>query len=255
MLGKLIDKFRADSAVRRLNANPIVQGGRFAINQYWLNNHEVIKDFTKEFVQGRAEAMIQKVIEIAASPDPRMANREALAAWTSEYGMFEVLVMEPPPTPDGTGLRGIYGVNGQLKSRLVELAVKNDTIRQFMHGFDEIKTWDDVWNPILGRYRVCYAWAHVHHLLRAQTNDFNKARDWFRPFLAGMCGWWQHNFDESLGLQSGLSDNKVEAGLMSLTLSLWHQAVMNGGQYPDLEWIKMIEDIGGASKDMKPAYK
>jgi len=243
MLGKLVGAIRTAIGVRQLNKLPGFRIGCVAIDKYWTSNHEVVKDFSKNMVHDRALHMYKMVANIVASPDPRMANRQQFVDWVAEYARYQVLIIEPPPAIDAIGLRGIYGITGLLRSRLVEIAQKNDTIREFMHGFPPIQTWDDVWNPILMRYRICYATSQVLHTLRVDLDDFNKPRDWFRPFFAAMCAFSQHTFDDCLGLPSQLDPDPVTAGIKSLALSGFYQAVMSGARYPDLQWIKNNEDI------------
>jgi hypothetical protein len=43
-----------------------------------------------------------------------MANREMLVSTVVEMAHFQVLVMEPPPIEDPTGLRGQLGITGVL---------------------------------------------------------------------------------------------------------------------------------------------
>jgi hypothetical protein len=243
MLGKLVGAIRTTIGVRQLNKLPGFQVGCAAIDKYWTSNHEAIKDFSKDIVQERALHMYNMVATIVASPDPRMANRQQFVDWVAEYARYQVLIIEPAPSPDATGLRGIYGITGELRSRLIEIAQKNKNIREFMRGFPPIETWGDVWNPILMRYRICYAASQVLHTVRVDLDDFNKPRDWFRPFFAAMCAFWQHTFDESLGIKSQLDPDPSAADIKSLALSGFYQAVMSGARYPDLQWVENNKDI------------
>jgi hypothetical protein len=256
VFGKIIDKFREQSTVRQLLKNPIIQGGQLAVAQYWTNSHETTKDFTKPFVEDMAGKMMTRVIEVASAANPVMANREHLVAVTLECAQFQVLVMEPPPADDPTGIRGHYGVSGKLKERLVEIAEKNKAIKEFMHGFDQRTTWDDIWNPVLMRYRITYSWMHVHHLLRAHMGDFNKSRDWFHPLYFCMCGWQESLIRDSIGLPTNLGE-KFDASTKALMLSSFFNRVLEGHTYPDLQYIESIKDIqnGEWYDELKPIYR
>jgi hypothetical protein len=257
MLGKLfqaIDKYRDEREARRVMKHPTVEFGLEQIRRYWTANQELVKDFSPGFVTKEAEAMLEKVIQIALSPNPIMANREVLSDRMIGYAESQVLVLEPPPAVDGTGLRGLYGISGVLKSRLVEIAQKHKTIIEFMHQFPEVKTWDDVWNPVLFRYRINYGWAHVFSALRVELKDYNSERDWFSPYLACMCAWDEHRIRESIGMPSLLDEDPFQANMKALTLSSFLNRVMEGHKYPDLAWTNLVSE-GSYAESLKLVYQ
>jgi hypothetical protein len=245
MLGKLIEKVRTGYAIHQLNKLPGIQYGRDAISNYWTHCKPVIQDFSPKFIEEQAEKMMGQVIQVATSPDPRMANREKLSECVIEYARFQVLVMEPPPADDPTGIRGKPGVTGELKARLLELAQKDKTLREFMHGFDKAKDWDDVWNPVLMRYRIVYAWTHVHHMLRLAYDDWNQTpgKDWFKPYIEAMCAFQEYSYRETLGMPQvlGKTVSRLDANLEALMFSSFMNRVLDGVQYPDLAWNESME--------------
>ena len=188
---KLIERFVAGPAVHQISdeMKTPLDIGRTAIETCWTGHHEVIKDFSDQFIKRVAEEMIDEVAKVVTSPDPRMANRERLTSCVMELAQFQVLVIDPPPTEDPTGLRGQPGITGELKAHLLELAQKDKGLREFMYAFPTPKSVDDVWNPVLGQYRINYAWTTVYHTLRFAFDDVNHAegKDWFRPFVAAEC--------------------------------------------------------------------
>ncbi|MCX5635399.1 MAG: hypothetical protein NTW55_06155, partial [Planctomycetota bacterium] len=200
----------------------------------------------------QAEKMMKEVIEIATSINPMMANREMLTNYIIEYARLEVLIINPPPAEDETGLRGQPGITGELKAHLFELAQKDKTLREFMHAFDTPKNWNDVWNPVLLRYRVAFAQTHVFYNLRLTFKDCNLAdemqKDWFKPYLAAMCAWEEHQFRKSLGMPPSLGNDIVGAELRALKMSLFTNCVMNRARYPDIEWRNMIQGIEHGDK-------
>jgi len=245
MLSKLIDNISTKIALRRLNKLPAVHYGRQAINEYWVNKHEIIKDFSSEFVRKQAGMMMGEVIKIATSEDPRMTNRKKLTDSVIEYAQYQVLVIDPPPVEDPTGLRGQPGISGELKPLLFELAQKEKSLIEFLHGVGTPKKWDDVWNPVLGRYRIAYAWTHLFNNLRASFNDVNYAadKDWYKPFVSAMCTWWEYQYREALAMPPVLDNTNGMAGLRAVMFSTFANCVMSGGRYPDLEWKKGMDDF------------
>ena len=89
----------------RLRRDPVVQAGREAIRLSWIAAPETTSGFSKDFITRIRNQMLQVVTEIAAAPDPRMANRERLVNVVLELAPFELLMLDPPPLPDVTGLR------------------------------------------------------------------------------------------------------------------------------------------------------
>jgi hypothetical protein len=232
--------------VNRLNDMAVVRTGRQAIDTFWLANREVIKDFPDKMVREEAERMMEEVIAIATSPDPRMENRKKLNNWVLEYSRFQVLVIDPPPAEDPNGLRGQPGITGELRPRLLELA-QTDILREFMHAFDTPKTWDDVWTPVLLRFRIAYAWAHLFHTLRFALDDVNRAegKDWFKPFVAVMCAWWEHHCRRALGMPPSLATSESAADQKCLIFSGFSNCVLDGARFPDLEWQERVAKIWG----------
>lgn len=247
MIGKLLNRVTTAIAVHRLEKMPLVQAGRAAIDKFWISNAEVTKDFSADFVQNQSKRLMEEIIDVATSPDPRMANQEKLAAAVIEYARFQVLVIAPPPEVDPTGFRGQYGVTGQLKAHLLDIAQKEKGLREFMHSFETPKSWDDVWDPVLMRYRVVFAWVHVFHTLRFALDDVNHAegKDWFKPFAAVMCGWWEHQYRTASGLPVTLAATPLKADMRSLMLGTFPDCVLEGVRYPDLEWNDRVRKVEG----------
>ena len=243
MLGKLFERIRTSIATHRLNEMPAVQYGRDAIDKYWTRNRGVIEDFSEQWVKSQAEKMMEEVIKVATAPDPRMANRETLTNCIIEYAQFQVLVIDPPPAEDPTGLRGQPGITGELKAHLLQLAQKDKTLQEFMHAFDTPKDWDDVWDPVLLRYRMAFGWTHVFHTLRLAFDDVNHAegKDWFKPYVAAMCAWRENEYRRSLGIPPSLDDSEVGADLRAMMMSGFMNCVMEGARYPDLEWKERMQ--------------
>lgn len=251
MLGKLIQKVIRSIGVHRLKQLPAIQDGLQAIETYWTGNREMTKDFSEEFVERQAEMMMEEVIKVATSPNPRMANREKLTNCVIEYAKFQVLVIDPPPAEDPTGLRGQPGISGELKAHLVELSQKDKTLREFMHALDTPKDWDDVWNPIVLGYRRAWAWMHVFNALRRAFDDVNRAegKDWLKPYLAAMCAWEEHQYRSCLGMPSSLNDSGIDADLRALVMGGFMNRVMEGVRYPDLEWRERMQKFERRHED------
>lgn len=240
---------------------PAIQYGRQAIDDYWTSNRELIKDFSDRFIKHHAEKMMEEVTKVATSPDPRMANKK-LASLIIEFAQFQVLVIDPPPADDPTGLRGQPGITGELKAHLFDLAQKDERLREYMHAFDTPKDWGDVWDPVLVRYQVVAAWTQVFNRLRFAFNDFNptESKDWFKPCVAAICASKEHQYRDCLGMPPSLDDSGMGAGLRALMMCGFLDCVLEGARFPDLEWrervqkIERDEEVMVAAADLMAAF-
>lgn len=107
---------------RKGRENPALEAGRLLIQKNWMENHQAIKDFPRKFVQEHAELWMDDVAKVASSSNPLVMNREALAICVLELAEVQVLVIDPPPAPDRSGLRGQPGITGELKHRVLDLS-------------------------------------------------------------------------------------------------------------------------------------
>lgn len=117
--------------------------------------------------------------------------------------------------------------------QLFEIYQVSKYLQELLHGIgDTPKDWDDVWYPVLSRYLQVRGMTHVFHGLRSVFDDVNRApgKDWFKPFLAAMCGWAEDQYREALGVP------EVLPFLKPVQLCMFAQFVERGDQYPDLEW-------------------
>ena len=112
MIGKILNSFRGKRSLARLFSSPIVQRGQKAISECWTSRHELTKDFSSQFVSDIEAEMFQEVINVATAADPRMANRERIFTYVSEFSQLQVLVIDPHPLSDQSGVRGVCGVSG-----------------------------------------------------------------------------------------------------------------------------------------------
>ena len=76
MLSKIIEKIRTRIAVRQLDQLPSIGIGRQAIAEYFTKNIDVTKNLPPEFVQREAERMMEEVIRVATSADPKKRRTE-----------------------------------------------------------------------------------------------------------------------------------------------------------------------------------
>lgn len=245
MLGKLIDSVVSGFVTRRLNELPVIRRAKAVIDTYWDGVHLISKDFSQKTIDEERAYLMDEAISITTSPDPLMANRKKLVNEVFVHAKYQVLVLEPAPAPDPTGLRGKRGITGELRAHLVEIAEKNDDLRELMHGSAPSINWDNAWNLVLMRYRVTWVRARLHNEIRFALDDVNpqEDRDWFAPLLESQCAYQEAQLRKEIGLPSALSDCPTTAMLEETKLFAFARLANEGARYPDLEFDKMIREI------------
>lgn len=243
MLGGLKKWFKQGMAYRNIDKLPAAATAAHVLRTKWLDFPEMTKDFSPEFVQSEATKILQEVMRILASDNPRMENRQALAGLVVQYARLQVLVMDPEPIEDPTGFRGQPGVTGEMKARIPELASLEPWLHEFMHGF-EVHSVGDQWNIVLLRYRQAWIWAEVLNAVRFDLDDYNRAvaKDWYQPFIAAMSAAYEHDCRKALGLQPALDNSDGMADLRAVMMSTFLNRVLEGHTYPDLVWNDSMVD-------------
>jgi hypothetical protein len=230
----------------RLSRNTHIKTVRTAIALYWTNNHEITKDSSAPFVKEHAAKMADQCIAVLQSPDPIAKCREDLGDLVYACAQYQVLVLDPPPTPDPTGLRGRLGITGELKARIHELAKQDEFLIEYFSAFPEVTSRDDEWNLILMRYRMCGAYMNVMNALRISLDDCNPddSKDWFKPFYAAMCASAEYRYRSELGLPDTLATPGGNSGdRKSDAYNMFWGTVLGGERFPDLEWRRLHRDM------------
>jgi hypothetical protein len=233
MLEQWRQKQAEKKVVKELLKNPIVQAGRDAINAYLTDYPELRKQHSKEFIDNVGRQLMARGVQVAGAANPVAANREQLVGMTFAAAQFQVLVLEPPPVPDPTGLRGRLGISGELRAHLVTLVPHILEIEDLMHGLPAEKSFANVADMCLIRYRQCHFAMTIHHALRYPLDDYNPngALDWFRPLYLTQCAAAEWQYRNKLGLPN----NDPQAWLEYSTLANF---VESDAKWPDLAWEK-----------------
>jgi hypothetical protein len=214
--------------------------GREAIRLSWINERELTGAFTGDFVADIAKQMMQIVIGIATAQDPRMANRERLVNTVLELARFEVLLLNPPPQSDATGLRGKPGITGELKQRIAELARKDKRLRDLFVSAGGVEGLppDELRSGITARYLVLRGWSGMHQIIRMAWHDVapEPLTDWYRPLVENACACEEQKARELLGIESSLGGRGRDADIEALARGTFMNFVLAGEADPVSEW-------------------
>ena len=155
------------------------------------------------------------VIDIENSQDPCAAVRFVLCDRTVWLSGYQVMVMEPEPAPDPTGLRAMGGVTGHIKARVYDLFkadpdIEKESMRRPATSYEE--AWDVV---LLMYWQAKYAMETLNtvrkHLVGAAAES---TADWHRPFLHAMCVVAEQRYRTALRLPSALPVEHPETEIL-----------------------------------------
>ncbi len=205
-------------------------------------SHEIIrtmgldKQFQPSTIERTGTDILNEVASIIAAEDRFSRMRELLTEGTLSRAKLQVLVLEPEPGPDPSGLRGMGYLSGELKERLVDIVRADDQLEQWMYRVVPELTPDNVWNAILMRYWIDAWRAEVFNAVRRQMGDCKPTGedDWYIKFLHAMCVYEEDNVRKSIGLPTLLPNN--DFGLEALKYSTLMNIVLDGAMYPDIAW-------------------
>ena len=216
-----------------------------AIDQYWSSNFELTKDFRVGFVQEVAGDIRERGLEILSSANPLMKNREALVEAAIAMTTLDVLVLDKNLSPSNPLLRQ-PAISGELKPYIFDLWKVDERLRELIEPVTktERNSWDDVWNPILFKYRICWAKLNIYNMLRAAVGDGDPSSkdDWLLTLILCLEIQAEDNARDKLNMPRLLDVDHSTAGLIGVIVaSIWHR-VMEGHDRPDVVWRQTLSD-------------
>lgn len=242
LLDKVTNYLALREATKRVQNDPIFRVA-LARSGIVFDSIPLFKQLKEETKNAWADQLLQRIAAISSAPDKIARIRIEIGDAVVLLSQCQVLVIEPAPAPDPTGLRGTQGVSGELKEHVLEIALADKDLHEKLYGSVETPTFDDAWNLVLLLYYRSYWWAEVMNAIRHELKDSNPVdgRDWYWPFLHAMCVTSEQTYRMSIGLPSACGDS---GEMVSLIYSSFLNGVVNGQTYPDLSWREHFsEDI------------
>lgn len=188
------------------------------------------------------QRLLDDVADIEKSASPSRAVRTALCDRTLWLSNYQVIVMEPEPAPDPTGLRAMGGVTGQIKARVFDLfkaapEIERESLRC------PATTYEEAWNVSLLKY--WQAKIHMETLNTVRKYIVGEAAassesDWHRPFLHASCVVAEQRYRTALGLPSALPDGKPDDEILRYQAFL--EFVLSDEENPYLAWVEHYRD-------------
>jgi hypothetical protein len=198
------------------------------------------------------------IADVLADIDTALSNPEgrelAVRMRTIEHILgcadFQVLVIEPAPADDPTGLRAVEGITGALKAHLPAIVEQDDSLRAYVESFrnrsddaEQAGEQTPLWDIVLMRYFVLHFYMSTFNCVRVQLGDYNRdrKRDWFKPALTSSCIFAEANYRKRLGLSSALP--QADADMRLLMHSTWANRAQEGHADLRSAWSESWRDV------------
>ncbi|MDH6250199.1 hypothetical protein M2129_002209 [Polynucleobacter sphagniphilus] len=245
MFGKIINYFQDASIKSRIKNDPGFQTANELVYVIWTSNKSMTQDFSKKFVSDTAQNILNLCWKILTSPNPLMANREQLCEFTNWCAWYQVLVIDPAPLPDQTGMRGHLGITGEMKGKILEIIKVNEDLQREFHKLGADVNYVTAWDYSLMRYRMFWAYSRVLSGMRYYLKDANpnSENDWYFPFFRSLCAYYENTYRDELGMPSVLDPDRELANKKAGWYLTYLNFVLSDKQYPDLEWEKFYSSF------------
>lgn len=225
--------FGARTAVEAGRENPVlhavVKRAAAIYDQIPLRDH-----IGEEMRDELSRQLFLEINGICNAAHPIAACRDRLAKMMLKFASYQVLVIPPAPEKDPSGLRGQPGITGELKSQLVQIAQKNDSLRSEMFEATDSRSFDALWAVVQRSYWQTYWFLSTFDAARVELNDVDKGHDWFNSFKHAACANQEHVYRWELGMPPAFAEDVAKTA--SFAYALFTDIVLSGGENPAAEW-------------------
>ncbi len=239
MFSRLRNFFFAKTAVEVSRDNPHLQA---AVKKAAVVYRDIpLRDFITE--QRRAElsrVLYLEIFGVCNSLDPILTCRDRLAAAMLKYASYQVLVIPPAPEDDPSGLRGLSGISGELKSRLVEVVRRSESLRAEVYEETDERTFDALWECVQRLYWESFWFLETFNETRLELKDAESDSDWYKAYKHAACAHREHLYRWELEIPPALAE--PGAGQVSTAYSLFTDIVVSGEEDPLGEWCNFHKD-------------
>ena len=151
------------------------------------------------------------------------------------FALYQVLVIPPPPADDKSGLRGLPGITGELKTHITKLAHDNMSLRSDLHAsphFDDAR-------PVDERVEIEF-WKSFWYLetliaLERELGDLDESKDWSRAFRHAACANQENLYRLDLDMESAFTEDEPRG--LATAYAIFTDIVVSGAADPLAEWL------------------
>ncbi len=167
--------------------------------------------------------------------DPKETCREKFATTMLRFALYQVLILEPPPSEDKSGMLGLPGITGELAEYARSLSLKSIALRSDLYDVAGYDGKQDLASVIRVEYWKCYWLLESLNEIRKQLSDTTSPDDWFVPFMHAVCASQENLYRIDLELPSAFSE--IHANTAPIAYSIFTDIVISGAADPLGEWL------------------
>lgn len=208
------------------------------------SDDEIKSTFSRQRIDALVKDLRQEATKFSTSKNPFLANRKKLATTVDEFSQYQVLVMDPPPLPDTTGLRG-KEITGFLQCNIQKLSPK----KNYRHIWEPDREnsnpdHDQMLQTLKSRHLISRAKAELFQSLNAILDESHSANPgWYETFLVSMCAHNEHYLRLELGMDSVLNRDASRAKVIASEYRIFCNLVKNGVENPHEAWEEIVSHI------------
>jgi hypothetical protein len=179
-----------------------------------------------------ATEFYKRVFSIPEAENPFLKYREELCGAALGYAKFQVLCLTPEEKQEAFYSNCPY-ISAELYRRIRHCAGHNEELAEILWR-NEKATDDELVGYANAKSAVYLYYLNGMNLIRAEFDDMDLKKDWFRPFIISVLIWTENGYREQIGLPTLLPDGAIDA----LRHSTFVDGVWRGEKNPLFGWEK-----------------
>ena len=199
-------------------------------NEYFTK-YPRLADFSDETKNKIVGDFLEAVFGLTRAENPFLAMRERLASYVIGFAELQVLCLTEEEKREAFYSDCPY-ISGALHKHIGKAVKHIEELRELKWKHPDISNVDLV-SFCNSRCVLHLYYLNGFNYVRSEFDDFDKAKDWLRPFIKSMLIWHEDQIREKIGLQTLLPD-----GMDGLKHSTFMNIVVNGHKNPFYEWEK-----------------
>ena len=179
---------------------------------------------------------------ILTSKNPLLTNRQIICDGVIGQAQYGVLVTEEEILGNrNSALKGLPIVSGKLKDHIMEIAEKDDEIKDLKLSLKDVNQ-ESLHAACLRRYWVYGLKVKVFNDIRVAAKEVKEVfpadmeKDWLYPLVESQLAWQETLFRKMIGLKNILDTDEIRAAVKSASIYTLIKFVMDGEKYPYLKW-------------------
>jgi len=217
--------------------------GRQVFEEVFDDKSQGLGKYSKEDLKNALATQLSSLMgSILTSKNPLLTNRQIICDGVIGQAKFGVLVTEEEILGSrNSALKGLPIVSGKLKDHFMEIAEKDDEIKDLKRSLKDISQ-ESLHVECLYRYWVYSLKVKAFNDIRAAAKEVNEffpvdmEKDWFFPLVESQLAWQETQFRKMIGLKNILDTDEIQGALKAVQCYTLIKFVVDGEKYPYLKW-------------------